>query len=724
MSREFSAIASAAPLLMKLEDSSRTNALLPAQNVPDGAVQPAGNAWFSQAIPLLQKTWLRVAFLLCTTFVVHLPSLQGQLIWDDHYLVGENPFFRSPILSLEVFRHYLFLDSASGHYRPVQNLSYMLDYLLWNGDTYGYHFSNTLWHALAGVVLFFLSRRLLIALASGRPANHANTVAFLLALLWVLHPLHSAAVDYISGRADSLAFVFCCSAWLVYLRAASAAGWIKRVAGYTAAALLFLLGLCSREIAVVWAVIFAINLLFFSSRTPRWHRLGALIACLSLLAIYAGLRALPGSRDTQAATSGWGAAARTGLVLRALGEYSRLAVWPADLHMERAVTVERMFRTPATWRDQLAFDSRALIGILAAGVLIVGVFKRGCGRKARVFGTLWFTAGFLPISNVVDLNATAAEHWMYLPLAGLLFVFAGWLAELPRTGFRVAAACTLLAASALGIRSSVRSGDWLTSQVFYERTIAAGGWSPRVGLNLAVIYGTQGRLPEARALLERTLAGWPGYPQAQSYLAVIMGLQGAKDQSDNLLTKAASESPEYKEYPRSWVAALQLANRHVEAQRDEEALRVLAAARAMESKVWRLAQAEAEILRRTRGPEAALEVVEKFAHEHWWQYRAFLALGKLKAQQGDADAARAALAHASRLDIRETQALNLIARIELRAQNLAGAYDVQRRAISRQPDEPSQYVLFSEVLTQMGRADEARRALETAEALQHGRPSV
>jgi hypothetical protein len=57
--------------------------------------------------------------------VIYAPALHGELIWDDEYLVGQNPFYKSPIFILEAFRHYLFFDSFSTYYRPVQNLSYI-----------------------------------------------------------------------------------------------------------------------------------------------------------------------------------------------------------------------------------------------------------------------------------------------------------------------------------------------------------------------------------------------------------------------------------------------------------------------------------------------------------------------------------------------------------------------------------------------------------------------
>src|SRR5207248_2580646 len=85
---------------------------------------------------LLHRTWVRCTLLALFGFAVHFPSLQGELIWDDEYLVRENPMMKSPLLILETFRHHLYLDSSSAHYRPIQNISYCLDYLVWKGDIY------------------------------------------------------------------------------------------------------------------------------------------------------------------------------------------------------------------------------------------------------------------------------------------------------------------------------------------------------------------------------------------------------------------------------------------------------------------------------------------------------------------------------------------------------------------------------------------------------------
>ena len=108
---------------------------------------------------------------------VHIPALPGQLLWDDLYLARDNPFIKSPLLVLEAFRHYLFPDSYAGHYRPVQNISYIFDYLIWNTETYGYHLSNVLWHVGSGILLYFLLRELFFSFGSRWRAESDGAVS-------------------------------------------------------------------------------------------------------------------------------------------------------------------------------------------------------------------------------------------------------------------------------------------------------------------------------------------------------------------------------------------------------------------------------------------------------------------------------------------------------------------------------------------------------------------
>jgi tetratricopeptide (TPR) repeat protein len=670
-----------------------------------------------------RRTWVRCVVLALLGFAVHFPSLQGQLIWDDQYLAHDNPLIKSPLLVLENFRHYLFIDSFSSHYRPAQNISYIVDYLIWNTDPYGFHLSNILWHLASAVLLFLLLQRLLDGLLENRGVAQAGMTivrgaAFGVAILWVVHPVHSAAVDYISGRADSLAFFFSCGAWLLYLRARGAERPLVRATLFVLAGIGLLLALCSRESAFLWLLLFLFHLFAFEKKIALRSKCLVAIACLCIVASYAGLRQLAERSAAATPVMGWSAPVRTTLIFRALGDYGRLLTWPTKLHMERTVFDPDSLQSNASWRNEIQVEYLSIGGLLLAIVLLIGACRKGFARPVRAFGVAWFFVAFLPISNLFDLNATVAEHWLYLPSVGFLIFASGCCVDLPRRLTRFVAPLVCLATLALSVRSFIRSTDWVDEETFYRRTVAAGGISVRIALNLGQIYSSRGEHAQAEILYRRILKISPDYLIARTNLGDALVHQGKMEEANSLFAAASQAAEqERKENPRSWVAALNVAHMRYKEHDLEGALAVTTKALANYPGTWELVSYEAELTRRLRGAQTALPLIREFADSHWWHAGAFMALGRLWADQGDAEEAEAALRHASWLDIHDAESLNLIASMNVRQNRLEAAYTTQRRAVARQPDQPRQYLILSDILTKMGRSDEARAAVAQASAM-------
>lgn len=669
----------------------------------------------------LRSNWLAVLLLVAVGAVTHLPALQGERIWDDQYLSLGNPFIKSPLLILETFRHYLFLDSLSSHYRPVQNISYIADYFFWNTDTAGFHLTNILLHTVSGILLYFLLRQLLPSLLGTTRANAGaeQFFVFLVALVWIVHPVHSAAVDYISGRADSLAFAFASAGWLSFLGAQRTVSRARRYLLFFLAGFSGFLALCSREIACVWFILFAAHLLCIDKTATLRLRTGALAGCVALVAIYIGCRHLPEARQVSTLRDSTDSVPlRATLMARALGDYGRLLIFPGNLHMERTITNPIAYQSRHDWRDQVGDEYLSVLGLVVLAALLFGSIWRGRGQTMRIFGAGWFLVAYLPISNIVPLNATVAEHWLYLPSVGFLIFLTGCLIELPQRFQEISMACILVAAAALGVRSYSRSTDWVTPETFYRRTIASGGGSPRSGLNLGQICLDRGDYAEAERIFRRVLAIAPNYPLAQSNLASALWHQGKSSEAEALFGRLEKNSADMaKEYPRTWIAALNLARVRHRAGDEKFALKVLERAHKNYPEVWELISLESEILRQTRGPDVAVRLIEGFAAKNWWHYQAALALGRLYAQKGDVDLATRILQRASWLDVHETDALRLTANIWMRQNKFDEALSSQKRAIGRQPNEPRQYILLSDILTKMGRDAEAHTALLKASEL-------
>ncbi len=679
---------------------------------------------------LLRRPLATLIVFLLAGLIVYAPALNGEPIWDDDYLVGQNPFYKSPIFALEVFRHYLFFDSFSIYYRPVQNLSYMVDYWIWAGNPFGYHLTNILVHAGSGFLLFRVLRRILAGLAAGTDESLAtngavrDVCAFLIALVWTVHPIHNAAVAYISGRADSLASLFALGAWLLVSHAREAGSHCKRSSLFVAAAFSMLVALCSKEIALMWLVLFLLHLFVFENKQSWRVKFATFAGMLVVFGIYFGLHSLPAHRVPMEDGPPEPLAARALLMLRALGDYTSLIFYPSRLLMDRTLTSPAMYGNLAFWYASLRCEYLSVIG---SSVLMFGgmlCFKALPARRLRVFGALWFIIAFLPISNLFPLNAQVAEHWIYLASIGYLVFLAGCVMLLAPRWRVMAAYAAGMAVVALGVRTAIRAGDWSDPATFYARTIEDGGGTPRVFANLAGTYGKRGDFPKQEAILRRTLAIFPEFTPARISLGVCLVNQGRAEEAEAFLNFAKPAADQVsRRFPRTWSAALNLAGVRATAGAIDEALAILAEARGRSPETWDLAKYESDLIQHSRGAAAAIPEIERYAAAHWWHEDAWMTLGQLRASADDPQAAIEAMRHASRLDIHNPKPFANIARIEIARGRAEAACEAQRIAIRRDPNQPSRYLILSSMLDQLGHKDEAAEAMRHALELRASVPA-
>ena len=107
-------------------------------------------------------------------------------------------------------------------------------------------------------------------------------------------PVHSAAIDYISGRADSLCFVFAGSAWLLSFRARSSVRRQSQVCLLLRrGAKCGLLSLCSRETGLLWVALFILHCCLFDLGLTKRGKILLVVGCLLVLASYGGCVTCP-----------------------------------------------------------------------------------------------------------------------------------------------------------------------------------------------------------------------------------------------------------------------------------------------------------------------------------------------------------------------------------------------------------------------------------------------
>ncbi len=661
------------------------------------------------------RSWVVLLAFVLLAFGIYAPCLNGERIWDDQYLIAENPFFKSPVFASEVFRRHLFEESFSTYYRPVQNLSYMADYWLWGNSTTGYHCTNVLLHAITAWLLFMLLRRLLPKL--GGFGGKENVVAALIALVWLVHPVHNAAVAYVSGRADTLAALFAMSAWLLFIYANGCPRRAVKFCLGLIAAVCFLAALCSKEIALVWALLFSLHTFIFSGRATLRARVLPVVGVIAVVGVYAVLHGLPEHRAGVPGEVPEPFAGRVILALRALGDYFRLMLVPARLMMERSLGPSEMYLSRSSWWNFVSYEG---LSVLGASVL-VGVawlcLRRGEGRSLIRFGALWFFVAFVPISNLIPLNAEVAEHWIYLASIGVLLMAAGAMTLLPATKLCWCAAFTLCLTAAFAVRTGFRAADWADGETFARKTIASGGATPRMLTYYANELGRKGRLKEQEETYRRMLASYPDFMTARINLGVCLQRQGRAEEAKPLLDVGHAGKVAVN-VPRTWNAALNAAGQLHKEGRSDDALRLVREWKPANPHTWELVGFEANVLRETLGAAAALAPVEKYALAHWWHLPAQLGLAALQREAGDSGLALTTARNAQRLDIRGAAAFAEAAKCEASLGRFSEALESQATAVARAPQNADGLRFFSALLHQLGRDGEAAAVQRKAEALE------
>jgi protein O-mannosyl-transferase len=154
---------------------------------------------------------------------------------DDSHIIAAYGIGAGKGLS-EIFR-----PAGSYYYRPLVELSYYLDNLLWAMHPRFMHLENILFHLLNTLLVFLIARQL-----AGAWGVKWSWFPLASALLFALHPINTESVTWIAGRTDPLAAIFILSAIWCLLRCLIE----DRLLYLWSALFLFVLGVLTKEIAL------------------------------------------------------------------------------------------------------------------------------------------------------------------------------------------------------------------------------------------------------------------------------------------------------------------------------------------------------------------------------------------------------------------------------------------------------------------------------------------
>ncbi|MFN2541378.1 MAG: tetratricopeptide repeat protein [Chthoniobacterales bacterium] len=589
------------------------------------------------------KKFTALLLIVAAVFASYAPALRNGFVWDDTALVLRDPLIRSWRLIPEGFNHFLFVDAtASDFYRPIQRLSYTLEYAAFAFRPLAYHLSSIFFHSAAAVALFFLAEELLLLFAID--ARRRRVIAFFATLVWAIHPAHSAAVAYISGRADPLSAAFGFLGAYLVLRGARARGRTGLLV-FGAATMSLLLSALSRETGLI---IFLLPIVALALRKNWKAAFQAAAVAVFATVVYTSLRLPAEHVPVPVLRAPSPLFVRPITVARAFAEYAGIIVFPLNLHMERDIGLHAPGLTAASLTAAAWRELQTLLGIVLIAAAAYWML-RARKRDPAVFACLALGAiSYLPLSGLFALNATAAEHWLYLPSAFLFLATAVQIgtwetAGLPR---RTAVAVIVFAIwlAFLGTRTFVRAFDWKDQRTFLARTIATGGDSARMLINLGELELNEGKLADAAVHLHAALEKQPNQPFALINLAAVALKQNDFKLARELLTRA-TDLPVVAAQAHELLAVLEFRENH-----RADLMRLRLASRTGPPN-WSIEKRYIRALDETGATDRAIAETKVCLATEWYRAETWALLSQLLAKIGRINEAAAALAVARTYDV-------------------------------------------------------------------------
>ena len=401
---------------------------------------------------LLRDSWLHnplsvYVLLVSAILAVYYPALlSGIHPIDDPGIFAY--FSASPPLSN------ILLPGNGYYYRPILELSFYLDNLLWGMEPSTMHLENILLHCANSVLVYLLARRIC-------SDDTTPLIPLFSALLFALQPVNVEAVTWIAGRTDPLLTLFVLSSCFFLLRWLDKPRW-QDMAG---ALLMFCAALLTKETALAFGAVVILIASTWPGVATRRQRLAAIVimmATVMLIVIFAlllrsgesGLSLFLSGAELQVVQSIW-------KVLVAIGFYFKKLLVPFPLNF--AINEVHQFY--------------GLLGVAIFPVLWWAI------RRYRQSGVLFISALlFVLPATLVAVKQIAwtpyAERYLYVSTAlfalGLVDICKVWDKKYP-AALRIFFVM-LLCGSALG--SFQRNHLWKDSFSFFEDAVVK---SPEFG---------------------------------------------------------------------------------------------------------------------------------------------------------------------------------------------------------------------------------------------------
>jgi tetratricopeptide (TPR) repeat protein len=365
-----------------------------------------------------------IILLIAAVLLVHFNSIFNGFVFDDHMQILKNHLIRDikyipEIFSSDVSGAYKQYDTS--YYRPMMYLIYMCNYYFFGLSPWGYHLINVLFHVGVCILVFLIASKI-FKKPSGSGLMYLLSPAFIAAILYATHPIHTEAVAWVAAIPDlSFTFFYLLSLYL-YSRTADSETIFKRPAYILSLLSFFIATLCKEPAVTLPVVLILYDYTVNKARTTKLiNNLPKYIPYFVIAAFYLVLRYNVLGGFTPSVNHKLTAYQYVINVFPLFSGYVEKLLFPINL---RALYV---FHPITSLFEMEAIPSLVICLLFLIAAIIA--FKK---NRVVFFSLMLFAVSILPALYIPGLGKSAFnERQLYLPSFGFVLLagsFLSWAA--------------------------------------------------------------------------------------------------------------------------------------------------------------------------------------------------------------------------------------------------------------------------------------------------------
>lgn len=428
----------------------------------------------------LSSSQLQVLFIGILSILLYANTLSFKYALDDGLLITDNALTKKgikgipEILTKDSFYGVFGENSKNlvegGRYRPLSQVVFAIEYQLFGFNPFIGHLINIILYSLLSVLLIKTLKKLF---NESEDVKWFRSVAFMAALIYTVHPLHTEVVANIKGSDELFSLIFSMLALYFSVKYVQENKTVQLFAVFC----FFMLGLLSKESSVTFLAVIPLTIFVFTDAGIKKYlklAIPLISALLLFLVIRFSIVGFGGGSKTandlmNNPFAGADMLSRFATIMLTWGKYILLLIFPQPL-------------THDYYPKQIPIigisDLRAILPIIiymALGIFaIIKIFK----KNIIAYGILFFLITFSISSNIVfNIGTFMNERFMFVPSIGFAIIISYMLSISSRfiskeKDFKLAITVfIILICSLFSLKTFTRNFAWKDSYTLFTTDV-------------------------------------------------------------------------------------------------------------------------------------------------------------------------------------------------------------------------------------------------------------